>query len=106
MNHGLTLFRRSLIAFALKLGLFQLVIEADSISLLVLSKQPDPSGVLMVDLTALLRRYHALQLSAEQVTAEVVHLHRDRMPRDGVAALVDLEDLAARGFDLTPALYV
>lgn len=75
-------------------------------SILVLSKQPDASGVLMVDLSALLGRYRARQLSVAQVTAEVVRLHRDRTSHPRVAALVDLQQLSARQFDLTPALYV
>ncbi len=75
-------------------------------SVLVFSKQPTSSGVLMIDLTAPLRRYQGLQLSAEQVTTEVGRLHRERADRAGTSTLVDTKRLATQGFDLTPALYV
>ncbi len=75
-------------------------------SVLVFSKQPDPSGVLMIDLTVPLAQYQGLRLSAEQVTAEVVRLHRDRVARPAVSEMVGLDQLEARTFDLTPALYV
>ncbi len=72
----------------------------------VFGKRPDHGGVLMVDLSELFRRYHAHQLSSEQIIAETVRLHRDREPLPGVATMVGLDALAGRGFDLTPARYV
>lgn len=75
--------------------------------IMVLDKHPDPEGgVLMIDSALLLGRYQRRELSAEEVTREVLRLHQQRESVPGTSRLVDVQAVCARGADLTPSLYV